>query len=104
MTEPLLDVRGLGIHFRTEAGEVQATRDVSFAVRPGERVGIVVMLDGDGAFRRSWPELAHHFDEQQFRPYVARTGDSAMTVWLPARAAAAPIDAATALPCAPGGG
>ena len=37
----LLDVRGLGIFFRTEAGEVQATRDVSFAVRPGERVGIV---------------------------------------------------------------
>jgi peptide/nickel transport system ATP-binding protein len=44
MTTPpaaLLDVRGLGIFFRTEAGEVQATRDVSFAVRPGERVGIV---------------------------------------------------------------
>jgi len=38
---PLLEVRGLGIHFRTEAGEVQATRDVSFAVRAGERVGIV---------------------------------------------------------------
>ncbi len=38
---PLLDVRSLGIHFRTEAGEVQATRDVTFAVRPGERVGIV---------------------------------------------------------------
>ncbi|MFO1084269.1 MAG: ABC transporter ATP-binding protein [Reyranellaceae bacterium] len=40
-TAPLLDVRGLGIHFRTEAGEVQATRDVTFAVRAGERVGIV---------------------------------------------------------------
>jgi peptide/nickel transport system ATP-binding protein len=38
---PLLQVRGLGIHFRTEAGEVQATRDVSFSVRAGERVGIV---------------------------------------------------------------
>ena len=38
---PLLDVRSLGIHFRTEAGEVQATRDVSFTVRAGERVGIV---------------------------------------------------------------
>ena len=38
---PLLDVRGLGIHFRTQAGEVQATRDVSFTVRAGERVGIV---------------------------------------------------------------
>ena len=37
----LLDVRGLGIFFRTEAGKVQATRDVSFGVRPGERVGIV---------------------------------------------------------------
>ncbi|MFO1081476.1 MAG: ABC transporter ATP-binding protein [Reyranellaceae bacterium] len=40
-TAPLLEVDRLGIHFRTQAGEVQATRDVSFTVRPGERVGIV---------------------------------------------------------------
>ncbi|MFT3801065.1 MAG: ABC transporter ATP-binding protein [Burkholderiaceae bacterium] len=38
---PLLSVENLSIHFRTQAGEVQATRDVSFAVQPGERVGIV---------------------------------------------------------------
>lgn len=37
----LLDVRGLGIFFRTEAGEVQATRDVNFTLKPGERLGIV---------------------------------------------------------------
>ena len=40
-TQPLLDVRGLGIFFRTDAGEVQATRDVSFSLRRGERLGIV---------------------------------------------------------------
>ena len=40
-TQPLLDVRGLGIFFRTEAGEVQATRDVGFTLRKGERLGIV---------------------------------------------------------------
>jgi peptide/nickel transport system ATP-binding protein len=36
-----LDVRGLGVFFRTGAGEVQATRDVTFQLRPGERLGIV---------------------------------------------------------------
>jgi peptide/nickel transport system ATP-binding protein len=39
--EPLLDVRGLGISFLMGATHVEATRDVTFAVRPGERVGIV---------------------------------------------------------------
>jgi peptide/nickel transport system ATP-binding protein len=38
---PLLDVRGLGIFFRIGAGEVQATRDVSFQLKAGERLGIV---------------------------------------------------------------
>ena len=39
--QPLLDVRGLGIFFRTVAGEVQATRDVTFQFEAGERLGIV---------------------------------------------------------------
>ena len=39
--EPLLDVRGLGIAFLSGSGSVEATRDVSFAVQPGERLGIV---------------------------------------------------------------
>ncbi|TSH91916.1 ABC transporter ATP-binding protein [Verticiella sediminum] len=38
---PLLDVRQLSIHFGEPGDEVQATRDVSFAIRPGERVGLV---------------------------------------------------------------
>ena len=38
---PLLDVRGLGISFLIGGGSVHATQDVSFAVQPGERVGIV---------------------------------------------------------------
>ena len=34
-------MRGLGIFFRIGAGEVQATRDVSFQLKAGERLGIV---------------------------------------------------------------
>ena len=41
VSEPLLSVEGLSIHFQGVHGEVQATRDISFALRPGERVGIV---------------------------------------------------------------
>jgi oligopeptide/dipeptide ABC transporter ATP-binding protein len=36
-SEPVLDVRDLGVAF----GDVQAVRGVSFALRPGERVGLV---------------------------------------------------------------
>ncbi len=38
---PLLEVRDLSIHFRTGAGELQVTRNVSFRLQPGERVGVV---------------------------------------------------------------
>ncbi|MDR6952549.1 peptide/nickel transport system ATP-binding protein [Ancylobacter sp. 3268] len=38
---PLLDVRDLGIAFRTGAGLVQVTRDVTFSIAPGETVGLV---------------------------------------------------------------
>jgi peptide/nickel transport system ATP-binding protein len=37
----LLDVRALSISFRTSEGVLPITRDVSFSVAPGERVGIV---------------------------------------------------------------
>jgi peptide/nickel transport system ATP-binding protein len=39
--EPLLDVRDLSVFFRTKRGEAQVTREVSFAVAPGEIVGLV---------------------------------------------------------------
>jgi peptide/nickel transport system ATP-binding protein len=39
--EALLSVRGLSIHFAGAGREIQATRDVSFDIRPGERVGLV---------------------------------------------------------------
>src|SRR5690606_33614137 len=38
---PLLDVRGLRIFFGQPGREVEATRDVTFALHPGERVGLV---------------------------------------------------------------
>jgi peptide/nickel transport system ATP-binding protein len=38
---PLLDVRDLGISFRNGRSAVQVTRDVSFAIAPGEVVGLV---------------------------------------------------------------
>ncbi|MPY95795.1 MAG: ATP-binding cassette domain-containing protein, partial [Acidimicrobiia bacterium] len=37
----LLDVRDLSIRFRTPRGEVGAVRDLSFAIGPGETVGMV---------------------------------------------------------------
>ncbi len=39
--QTLLDVRNLGISFATAAGRLQATRDVSFSVARGERIGVV---------------------------------------------------------------
>ena len=39
--QPVLDVRGLKTVFRTRAGEVHAVNDVSFALRPGELLGVV---------------------------------------------------------------
>ncbi|SFR47996.1 peptide/nickel transport system ATP-binding protein [Marinobacter daqiaonensis] len=38
---PILDVRGLSISFRGRDGITHVTRDVSFQVAPGERVGVV---------------------------------------------------------------
>lgn len=37
----LLDVRHLGVRFRTEFGEMQAVRDVSFSVAKGETLAVV---------------------------------------------------------------
>ncbi len=41
MTEPLLDIRGLKTHFRTDDGMVRAVDGVDIAIHPGETVGIV---------------------------------------------------------------
>ncbi|MFJ9850539.1 dipeptide ABC transporter ATP-binding protein [Streptomyces sp. NPDC101150] len=40
-TQPVLEVSDLTVSFPSEAGEVQAVRGVSYAVRPGEVLGIV---------------------------------------------------------------
>ncbi len=37
----LLDVRDASISFMTSGGRVQATRDMTFSVAPGERIGVV---------------------------------------------------------------
>ncbi len=37
----LLDVQGMSISFATAAGRLEATRDVTFSVSPGERIGVV---------------------------------------------------------------
>ncbi|PHK95210.1 peptide ABC transporter ATP-binding protein [Pseudoroseomonas rhizosphaerae] len=39
--EDVLDVRNLGISFRTPAGEIPAVRDVSFRIRRGETLALV---------------------------------------------------------------
>src|SRR5258705_1706243 len=38
---PLLDVRGLGVIFKTPVGTVQVVEDVSFAIGRGERIAVV---------------------------------------------------------------
>jgi peptide/nickel transport system ATP-binding protein len=38
---PLLEVKGLSVAFQTRNAELQATREISFSVNPGEIVGIV---------------------------------------------------------------
>jgi peptide/nickel transport system ATP-binding protein len=38
---PLLDVRGLRVEFPTRRGTLRAVRDVSFAIAPGEVLGVV---------------------------------------------------------------
>ena len=41
MSEALLEVDGLSVEFSTQAGSVRAVDDLSFAVRPGQTLGIV---------------------------------------------------------------
>lgn len=41
MNEPILEVENLKVEFFTRRGTVQAVRDVSFSVRPGETLGLV---------------------------------------------------------------
>jgi len=40
-SEPLLDVRDLRTYFKTDDGIVKAVDGISFAVRPGETLGVV---------------------------------------------------------------
>ena len=41
MTAPLLEVRNLRTRFRTDRGDLDAVRDVSFTLRAGETLGLV---------------------------------------------------------------
>jgi peptide/nickel transport system ATP-binding protein len=40
-TAPVLDVRNLNVHYDTGKGPAKAVNDVSFSLRPGERLGLI---------------------------------------------------------------
>ena len=39
--KPILVVRGLNVHYDTGKGPAKAVSDVSFSLRPGERLGLI---------------------------------------------------------------
>ena len=41
MTTPIIETRNLGVDYLLESGTVNAVRDVSFQINPGEIVGLV---------------------------------------------------------------
>jgi len=41
MQKPILVVRGLNVHYDTGKGPAKAVNDVSFSLRPGERLGLI---------------------------------------------------------------
>ncbi|MEO1298102.1 MAG: ABC transporter ATP-binding protein [Cyanobacteria bacterium J06636_16] len=41
MSSPILDVRDLSVTFRTKSGHVHAVKSISFAIAPGETLGLV---------------------------------------------------------------
>ena len=41
MGENLLEVQDLKLYFRVKAGKVRAVDGVSFAIKPGEKIGVV---------------------------------------------------------------
>jgi ABC-type sugar transport system ATPase subunit len=53
--KPILVVKDLNVHYDTGKGPAKAVNDVSFSLRPGERLGLIGEIrigqddDGDGA-------------------------------------------------------
>ena len=41
MTEAIIQIRNLSVTFPSESGNVQAVRDLSLDIRPGEVLGLV---------------------------------------------------------------
>ena len=81
-------------YYETSADMARARRRLD-----AEHVSAALLLEGSGAFERSWPELAAWFREHGFEEHDIPRAGGGVNIWLPRPAASAHVDDVTGLPC-----
>lgn len=82
-------------------GYYETPQDIARARRrlDREQVSSAVLLEGSGAFEKSWPDLAAWFRARGFVEHSVPAIDVVFRVWLPVMPAETPLDSGTGLPC-----